>query len=65
MAPTPASARPSRPRSSHRLVGVDPPSRAWTAARIIGLVAATALGTALAIAVVAGAALFALMSFAG
>ncbi|MDQ1511027.1 MAG: hypothetical protein QOG50_2871, partial [Actinomycetota bacterium] len=39
------------------------PARAWTAARIVGLVAATAFGVALATAVVVGTALFALLNF--
>jgi len=44
---------------------VDLPPRAWTAARIVGLVAATAFCAALAIALVVGTALFALMNVAG
>jgi hypothetical protein len=62
MAPAPVSTRRSRPRTSHRLVAVDLRSRAWTAARIVGLVAATAFAVALATAVVAGTALFALLN---
>jgi hypothetical protein len=65
MAPTPVSTRPSRPQSRYRLAEVDTRSRASTAARIVGLVAATAFGVALATALVAGAALFALMTYAG
>ena len=65
MAPTPVSTRPALPRGPHGLVPVDLPSPAWTAARIVGLVAATAFCVALAIAVVTGAALFTLLNFAG
>jgi hypothetical protein len=63
MAPVPVSTRPSPPRRAHRLATVDLPARAWTAARIVGLVAATAFGVALATAVVVGTALFALLNF--
>jgi len=65
MAPTRVLARPSRPRTRYRLGAVDRRSRVSIAARIVGLVAATAFGVALATAVVAGAALFALMTYAG
>ena len=65
MARAPVSTRPERPRVSHRLVGSPRPSRAWAGVRIVGLVVATALGAALATALVVGAALFALMTVAG
>ena len=64
MAPTPVSTRRSLPRIPHGRSMVDLPPRAWTAARIVGLVAATALCAALAIALVGGTALFALMNVA-
>ena len=47
------------------MVAADRPGRLWTAVRIVTLVAATALCVALATAVVAGSALFALLNFAG
>ena len=49
----------------YRMVAADRPGRLWTAVRIVTLVAATALCVALATAVVAGTALFALLNFAG
>jgi hypothetical protein len=65
MTPDPVSARPALPRSPHAQVPVDLPHRGWTAAHIVGLVAGTALCTALATAVVAGCVLFALLNFGG
>ena len=53
------------PRVLHGFMTVDLPPRAWTAARIVGLVAATAFCAALATALVVGTALFALMNVAG
>ncbi len=61
----PISTRPDSRRSQHGRVAVEAPSRAWTTVRILGLVAATSMCVALAIAVVAGTALFALLNFAG
>jgi hypothetical protein len=43
----------------------DLPPRAWAAARIVGLVAATAFCAALATALAVGTALFALVNVAG
>jgi len=54
--------RPPIVRSPHQLVPVDRPSPARTLAKIAGLVAVAALGTAFAVAIVAGAALFLLLS---
>ena len=54
--------RPQFPRSPHELVATDATPRAWTVAKILGLVALTAIGAALATAIVAGVALFALLS---
>jgi hypothetical protein len=39
--------------------------RTWTTVRLVGLVLATAMAVALATAIVAGTALFALLNFAG
>jgi hypothetical protein len=69
-APDPISTRPAGSRRPYRvvpyrMVATDRPGRLWTAVRIVTLVAATALCVALATAVVAGAALFALLNFAG
>jgi hypothetical protein len=69
-APAPISTRPATSRRPYRvvpyrMVAADRPGRVWTAVRIVTLVAATALCVALAVAVVAGAALFALLNFAG
>ena len=69
-APDPISTRPAGSRRPYRvvpyrMVAADRPGRLWTAVRIVTLVAATALCVALATAVVAGAALFALLNFAG
>ena len=61
----PISTRPDSRRSKHGRVAVELPSRSWTAVRILGLLAATAVCVAIAIAVVVGAALFALLNFAG
>jgi len=58
--------RPARPRRVLvRTVPVAVPSRVWTTARILGLVAATALCVALATALVLGSAFFALLKLAG
>ena len=63
-APQPISTRPRRaPRAG--TVPIELPSRAWTTARIIALVAATAFCMALATAVVVGTAFFALLNLAG
>ena len=53
--------RPSR--SPHELVLVEEPSRAVTFAKIAGLLAVTAFCAALATAIVAGTAFFALLNF--
>ena len=63
--PEPLPARPAVRRSPHERVPVDLPPRAFTAARILGLLAATALCVAVATAIVAGTALFAILNFAG
>ena len=57
-----ASSEPGLPRSPHALVLVDGPSRAWTILKITGLVAVTALSTALATAIILGGALFAVLT---
>ena len=62
--PDPVSARPAFPRGPHELVRVDRPRRSWTALRLTALVAATAICVALATAIVAGTALFALLNLA-
>src|SRR4029079_2863260 len=54
------SARPQLARAPHELVLTEEPSRARTFAKIVGLLAITALCAALATAIVAGTALFAL-----
>ena len=54
--------RPPIVRSPHELVPVDSPPRARTLAKIIGLVAIAALGTAFVVAIVVGSALFLLFS---
>jgi hypothetical protein len=69
-APDPISTRPpdQRPPDQWRVyrVGtVDVPSRASTLVRLVGLLGATALTIALAVALGAGAALFAIMNFSG
>jgi len=56
------SQRPAGSRSVHGLVPVEEPSRAWTVAKIAGLVALTALSAALATAIVVGGALFAVLN---
>ena len=64
MTPDPVRSRPIRLRRAGTLPD-DRPSRAWTATRIFGLLLATASCVALATAVVAGTALFALLNAAG
>ena len=64
-APDPISTRPTPQWRVHRVGTVDLPSRGSTTVRLLGLLAATALSIALGVALVAGAALFAVMSFAG
>jgi hypothetical protein len=56
------STRPPLVRASRMLVPVEEASPAWTLAKIVGLVALAAFGTALATAMVAGSALFMLFS---
>jgi hypothetical protein len=55
--------RPRFARSPHELVAAETRPRAWTVVKILGLVALTAVGAALATALVAGIALFTLLSF--
>ena len=62
MVPTRVWTRPARPRVWYRRMVARRPSRAWALVRLVGLVVATALGAALVTALVAGAALFALMT---
>jgi hypothetical protein len=57
------SARPSPALSAHGLVLIEEPPRVYTVAKIAGLLAITALGTAVLTAIVAGTALFALLNF--
>ena len=64
-APDPITTRPTHHWRVRATVAVDVPSRASTTIRLLGLLAATALSIALAVAVVAGAALFAVMSYSG
>jgi hypothetical protein len=64
-APLPLRTRPAPSPVRYASVGVVRTRRTWTAVRLIGLVAATAIGVALATAVVIGTALFALLNFAG
>jgi hypothetical protein len=56
------STRPPIVRGPRMLVPVEEPSRALTLAKIVGLVALAAFGTALATAMVVGSALFMLFS---
>jgi len=49
--------------SPHELVPVETPKPAWTLAKIAGLLAISAFGITLLLAVVVGGALFALLSF--
>jgi hypothetical protein len=62
MTEEPLRARPPIIRSPHMLVPVDRPSPAVTLAKIVGLVALAAFGTAFATAMVVGGALFMLFS---
>ena len=56
------SARPPATRPPHRVVLVERTSRAWTLAKLAGLVTVTTLGVALTAAVVFGAAVFAILN---
>ena len=58
----PGSARPRPARSPHALVLIEEPQRAWTFAKLAGLLAITAMAAAIVTAVVAGSALFALLN---
>ena len=60
--PLPFSARPPATRPPHRVVVVERPSRAWTFAKLAGLMTITSLGVALTTAVVVGAAVFAILN---
>lgn len=62
MTPLLFQARPPAARPPHRVVQVEEPPRALTLAKIVGLVALTTAGVALTIAVVAGAAVFAILN---
>ena len=53
---------PGRAGSPHSLVLVEEPARAWTIAKIGGLVAITAFSAALATAIILGGALFAVLN---
>jgi hypothetical protein len=61
----PISTRPVPQWRVYRVGTVDVPTRRATLIRLVGLLGATALTIALAVAVVAGAALFAIMSYSG
>jgi hypothetical protein len=61
----PISTRPTGQWRVYRVGTIDVPSRASTLVRLLGLLGATALTIALAAALVAGAALFAIMSYSG
>jgi hypothetical protein len=63
--PDPISTRPAGQWRVYRVGTVDVPSRGSTLMRLVGLLGVTALTIALAVAVVAGAALFAIMSYSG
>jgi hypothetical protein len=63
-APIRITTRPTRVRVRYGAVAVRGPARTWTIARIVALIAATAMSVALAVAVVVGSALFALLNFA-
>jgi hypothetical protein len=52
-------------RGPHDVVRVEMEPRSWTALRLAGLVAATAIGVAVLTAIVAGTALFAVLNFGG
>ena len=58
----PGSTRPAPVHSPHEVVLVEEPPRAWTLAKIAGLVAVTAATTALVAAVIAGGMLFTMMT---
>jgi hypothetical protein len=54
---------PNPTRSAHELKLVEEPPRALTLAKIVGLVGITAVSVALCAAIVAGGALFAILTF--
>ena len=60
--PLPFSARPPATRPPHRVVLVERPARAWTLAKLAGLVTVATLGVALTAAVVVGAAALAILN---
>ena len=62
MTKEPVPSRAELARSPHDLVSVEVAPRAWTVAKIGGLVALTALGAALAAAILAGGALFTILN---
>ena len=61
-APLPFRTRPPSTRPPHRVVLVEGPSRAWTLAKLAGLLTVTTLGVALTTAVIVGAAVFAVLN---
>ena len=62
MTPLLFQARPPVARPPHRVVQIERPKHALTLAKIAGLVALTSLGVVLTVTVVAGVALFAILS---
>ena len=59
----PVQARARHAGSPHQLVLTEHEPRAWTIVKLVGLLALTAFGAALATAILAGTALFALLNF--
>jgi hypothetical protein len=64
-APVILRTRPAPRHVRYASVAVVRTPRTWTTVRLVGLVLATAMGVALATAIVAGTALFTLLNFAG
>jgi hypothetical protein len=63
MTETPVRRGPLLVNSPHELVAVEPSKPAWTLAKLAGLVAITAIGVTLLLAIVVGGVLFALLNF--
>jgi len=63
--PLPFPTRPPATRPPHRVALVERPSRAWTLAKLAGLVTVTTLGVALTTAFFVGAAVFAVLNIGG
>lgn len=63
MTEAPVRRGPRLVNSPHELVSVEPSKPALTLAKIAGLVAITAIGVTLLLAIVVGGALFALLNF--